>query len=1309
MAEVETKSLFADLYNRDVGLVNSGGHTFADGDTLRNSEGDLIRIEGLEAAEVGHLTKLGLKPGTAGGQKAAEVIQNLANEFGFNNVHYQTNPDGSPKMDATNTRRIGRITDDSGRDFTQMLTQHGINQVGKYSTNDDIIAAEFGVAERAGNIEQPLTAWELAKVQLDHATNVENNYSLAFKKVALDEQTLANYKAPQQPGETLVAYQKRLAKADEFVPGSVQIRHTDRDINNKTLSPFSEGLDVGLTGALEGMYGSIQMVGEKTDFDWLKTVGTQGISRQHAYLKDKPELKLSAFKPVVDKNGVVTGNEWDIDGVGNFFEYLGTNAGVSIPYMANTVVSMALAKPTFGLSLLSPVSVYTGHTWNEMEGTDKSAALAIASGVTQAILDQVGIRGVFGGSILKASTRKIIIDKIMKTGVTKSVAQQTLAKMTKVKIAQFVGDAAKVATQQLASRNVLRAFTAQAAKGFISESTTEMAQELTGYLAAVAGSDKVFDATQLESRLLNAGIAGGTMGASFAAPGVALDVGSWKNVQVREGKAEASRLSFAGKYAADEKQKYGSVNSIQQNNNETKVDVLKRTSPSSSFADKVDAGIVNKKSRSAVDTIKDSLNEIPVLWRGSTRMIFTEKLQSASRALRKAADMFGANLQRIYSGSNFENRKKHLLTQYRNSVSSPAEYAKAAGFTSLSQPELSKIIYAFANHLKSKNRLNKKLTAKDWNSLPAELKKHRPWLAKYFSETSILADQLYADQINAGATKLNRLENYLLRYKAFNKAAIEKDRTGFEKALVDYKKFTAVDAATLTSNILNQELLIGETDAFTVGKGKFIPAAHKSRTLNLAEDTNFDAYMESDAFTNISNASKSAARYITYQEFLGSNNEVINELLNQAIEEGVSAVEVNKIAARMQDYLDAESGNYKRLDNQTAAKIQKNLGLWTTIASLPLATISSFVEIAITMQALTPKQISSTIMSASKEMALAMWSTIKNPTLSSTEKQLDKETRQSKIKNLGFFDWDVGAAQTTGATENTHASRHLLDKYFKIIGLQQWTDYTRSIRASIANDFIMDKVDAIAAQRKAGALYSNAIQEAEESLRNLGINVDRIIEMNNFIGPWSTDVVAEFDAMMLEAQFNFVNQAIALPGTANRPLFYQNQHLALFTQFQGFIATFTANQIPRLWGEYVARGTPAMKYNAFAVMTTMIMLGFVSQYLKDLIKYGKPSPYLDDVEKFQRALGSSGLMGTGERVTNFFFPIYESSSDNPAEWFFNTLSGEAAALSNVSRVAGGVGKIVEGKTDKGVYDILKTAPFTGPFNSFNRYISEVFK
>ena len=255
----------------------------------------------------------------------------------------------------------------------------------------------------------------------------------------------------------------------------------------------------------------------------------------------------------------------------------------------------------------------------------------------------------------------------------------------------------------------------------------------------------------------------------------------------------------------------------------------------------------------------------------------------------------------------------------------------------------------------------------------------------------------------------------------------------------------------------------------------------------------------------------------------------------------------------------------------------------------------------------------------------------------------------------------------------------------------------------------MNHLATIQDHRDSGGVKTNNIQESEEHLRNLGINVDDMLALVYQPGPWSAEQTQNFDRMMLEAEFNFVNMAIALPGTANRPLFYQNQHLALFTQFQGFIATFTANQIPRMWGEYVKRGTPAMKYNAFAVMMTMLLLGFVSQYLKDLLKYGAPSPYLDDMEKVQRAVGASGLLGTGERLINLVYPIYESSSDNAAEWFFNTISGEAAALSNVSRVYGAAGKIIEGKPEKGVYDILKTAPLLGPFNQLNRTIASVFE
>mgnify|MGYP007000442794 CR=1 len=69
-----------------------------------------------------------------------------------------------------------------------------------------------------------------------------------------------------------------------------------------------------------------------------------------------------------------------------------------------------------------------------------------------------------------------------------------------------------------------------------------------------------------------------------------------------------------------------------------------------------------------------------------------------------------------------------------------------------------------------------------------------------------------------------------------------------------------------------------------------------------------------------------------------------------------------------------------------------------------------------------------------------------------------------------------------------------------------------------------------------------------------------------------------------------------------------------FTQFQGFISTFTAYHLPKMWGDLGRRGTPAMRYNLFAAAATMILLGFASQHLKDLLKYGKTTPYFEGSE-----------------------------------------------------------------------------------------------
>mgnify|MGYP003635818531 FL=1 len=1345
-------------------LKNSGGYSLIDGDTVINKEGKRVRIAGLNAPEITRYTQRGVQPGTPGGEAAWEVIADLANNLGYTNIELLYNKDGSPMMDDTGTRQMGEMRDARGRNFTTMATKAGINEVNRYSSNEDLEANRYknvwDSAEWADS--KPLNAWERGEIILDSAVNAETTELQRFKTEALNEKTLSQLNKPRQPGESISAYKYRLAKAEEFSYTDVQVRHSDRTLDNQSTNPLRQGVDVGFQGAIEGLYGMADMIGETTGFDFVKHYGTEGIRKQRYKLAQMPEMKLNILKPELDAYGNVIGNDWDVDGIGDVFRFLGNNMAVSLPYMTVTMGAVALAPATLGMSMLAPVSIYSGQTYNDMEGDNKSASLAVAAGVTMTVLDKLGLKGITGTFLQKGvrdQAVKALIAKNLKAGTvtTAQQARAVIAKLTRTQMASLVGDAAKVAKDQLAARVVVRGLLERAGRGAVTEGITEAGQEATQYLAAVVGSDKVFDAVDFQNRLLNATLAGTSLGATFALPGAAIDTGAWADVAVRQGPAEAKRLSKQGQRYDEElaAAKAGTYGPAQQwvptnqdnidlttqktntikaaketketqirnltaslsgkqsasqkrriqtriSNLQTEVDAIK----TDAWEVKVAKGRAQKKTRGKFEVLKESWERIPGLWRGAVRLIITEDVQEKSRAMRKMGDWLGANLHTLYTGGNFEQSKHHLDTQFIQSVDSPAMFAEKAGLKTVNQGELSNIINQFSQWVGNKTGVL------DWSTLPEGLKKHQAWLGSYYTQVTNLSNKLHTMQTAAAAANnetstLGYIPNYLLKYKALNKVEIEKHPERFAATLMKEYQLSKSDANIIVRNILDQETILDEKDLFSVGAGKFVPSSHKKRTLGLSENPAFDVYMENDVFTNITKASQSAARYITYNNFLGTKNEKLNSLLNEAIAEGVDEKRINRIASQLQDYLDGESGNYMRIKNPMMAKIVKNLGFWTTLAGLPLSTIASVPELAITTMGIPKHLIKKQVKNAGKEFAQSLWSILKDPRYNSTARQLDKEERQKLIKESGFYDWSVGAAQTVGATENTFASRHLMDKYFKVIGLQQYTDFTRNIVAGISDDYIRNYVDEIITSRKSGVAKTNAVQEAESSLRDIGINVDEILTYFAKDTPLNDVEMARFDAMMSEARYNLINQKIALPQVYNRPLFYQNQHLALFTQFQGFISTFTANQIPRMWGDYIKRGTPAMKYNAFAAMMTMIMLGFVSQYLKDLLKYGETSPYLDTKEKIQRGIGSSGLLGASERVINFVYPIYETSSDNMVEWTFNAISGEAAALSNVTRVYSGASRIVQGDTERGIYDWLKTVPLTAPFNNLNRDVADI--
>ena len=365
-------------------------------------------------------------------------------------------------MDATGKRQLIRLTDENGRDFVESLSSYGINKLGRFSSQAEIDAYHWGKAKETitpFDDDKPLNEFEKAKLAIDDFVEAETFEASRFKEVALDEQQLAALNAPRQPGESIEQYAIRLQQAKDYTGARVLRRHHDRTLQNKSLHPWSDSWDVGWTGVIEGLYGAAQMVGERTGFDWLEALGDKGIKRQHEYLKGKPEMKLNILKPVLDRDGNTIDNEWDVGGISGFFEYIGNMGAISLPYMAVTAGSTLASPMTGGASFTIPVAMYTGQTWNEMEG-DKSATAAVAAGVTMSVLDRLGIQGLMGGvkgvNLLTKDSR----DRMVAAWVTKNrngvmsaankvAAKSAIDKMTRLESAKLVRHAAHIAKDQL--------------------------------------------------------------------------------------------------------------------------------------------------------------------------------------------------------------------------------------------------------------------------------------------------------------------------------------------------------------------------------------------------------------------------------------------------------------------------------------------------------------------------------------------------------------------------------------------------------------------------------------------------------------------------------------------------------------------------------------------------------------------------------------------------------------------------------------------------------------------------------------------
>jgi hypothetical protein len=203
------------------------------------------------------------------------------------------------------------------------------------------------------------------------------------------------------------------------------------------------------------------------------------------------------------------------------------------------------------------------------------------------------------------------------------------------------------------------------------------------------------------------------------------------------------------------------------------------------------------------------------------------------------------------------------------------------------------------------------------------------------------------------------------------------------------------------------------------------------------------------------------------------------------------------------------------------------------------------------------------------------------------------------------------------------------------------------------------------------------------------------------------ELQSQIDEEIETGIYRFVNERIQLPGASNRPLFFQDPHYQLLTQFNGFLSTFTANIVPKLWNTNLRKGNTKVKYDTFVLILLMMGMGGGSQYLKDLMKFGEASPYLDKSGYLQRALYSSGVIGQYERVLDAVAPLYPERFKGLDSIADKILGESGPAARNIQNVITGIGQAASGDTPRAVNSFMKTAPYVAPLPSARNAAVEV--
>ena len=436
--------------------------------------------------------------------------------------------------------------------------------------------------------------------------------------------------------------------------------------------------------------------------------------------------------------------------------------------------------------------------------------------------------------------------------------------------------------------------------------------------------------------------------------------------------------------------------------------------------------------------------------------------------------------------------------------------------------------------------------------------------------------------------------------------------------LLQQNGLTAEEAETAYDHMANRESIEGDIDPRD-GDYELPFQGFLQRRAKVLDDPAFNKFRSRDLDRTLERYLNGVVKRAEFNRALGEPAEDIatwnprgrlDEIKREAIEQGATQRDFDTLDRSLDAYL----GRTGRDLDPEARKLMAWVATYQNVRLLLFSVLASFPDVV--GPAVRSNDFSGTVKTFRDNMSAI----------------LNKDSDLNETARVwGIISDKMNQHILTEQFDNhwfPERARKINETFFRAIGLERWTNFTRAAALAVGRDSI-----------KKWAGEGNDANLAELGLTSEQVRdwIDRGEPVSGSAGYESvSDDNAATDSAIADALVQFVNESIMRPNPSQRPLWASNPAFMLLFHLKSFMYSFHDTITRRLINNFQKAGTPWEKAYVVAMPAMMMMaMTAAGLELRELIQYGLwgRTPRTDRMETGEylgELLTRSGIFGPAQ-------------------------------------------------------------------------------